>query len=217
MTNETREQEIWKTYPEYPFIEASNLGRMRTKDHWVTYKNGRKQLYKSHVLKQQLSKNGYMYITLSVNGKAVYLLVHRVIAVSFLPNPDNLPEVNHKDNDRTNNAASNLEWCTSRYNMAYKEKYGISAKEATKVLRHPLIAINPEFSEVFWFESQHEAARQLGVNQGNMNEVVKRKRQTAGGYWFCNADENAVEKVRAKFGDEIAEKVEELLSERKII
>lgn len=213
MTNETREQEIWKTYPEIPFIEASSLGRIRTVDHWVTYKNGRKQLYKGYVLKQRLDKNGYMYVTLSVNNKTVYLLVHRVISASFLPNPDNLPEVNHKDNDRTNNAVSNLEWCTSRYNMAYKEKYGISAKEATKVLRKPVIAINPEFSEVFLFESQHEAARQLGVNQGNMNEVVKGKRQIAGVYWFCNADENAVEKAKSKFGNEVAEKVRKLMKE----
>ena len=158
-----------------------------------------------------------MDVCFYVNGKLVNLLAHRMVAITFIPNPNNYPEVNHKDNDRANNVVSNLEWCTSQYNMAYKERYGISAKEHTKVLRRPVIAVNLDGFEVFWFESQHEAARQLGINQGNMNEVVKGKRQIAGGYWFTSADENAVERTRAKFGDKVADKVEKLMNNIKTI
>lgn len=91
--------------------------------------------------------------------------------------------------------------------MIYREKYG-------KALGRPVIAINSETSEVFWFESQHEAERKLGVKNSHINAVVKGRRyKTTGGYWFCDADENAVEKTRSKFDDEIARKVEELLSD----
>lgn len=69
-------------------------------------------------------------------------LVHRIVATCFLPNPNNWLEVNHKDNDRTNNEVSNLEWCTRQYNIDYREKYGVPAKESAKVLREPLFAVN---------------------------------------------------------------------------
>lgn len=206
MTNEAKEEEIWKIYPKIPFIETSNFGRIRTKDHYVTIKNGVKRFIKGKVLKQYLNRSGYMYVSFGMNGKKVSLRVHRIVATCFVLNPNGYPQVNHKDNDRTNNSASNLEWCTSEYNNAYREKYG-------KARNHPVIAVNPETSEVFWFESQREAARQLSVYQTNITQVVKGKChfKTAGGYWFCNADENAVEKTRAKFGDEVAKKVEELI------
>lgn len=216
MSDKAEEEEVWKTYPELPFIEASSLGRVRTVDHWVTYKNGRRQLYKGHVLKQYKERNGYMRVKFSVDGKLVCLLVHRIIAASFLPNPDNLPEVNHKDNDRTNNSVDNLEWCTSQYNSNYKKNFGTSpAQIYGQLFGRPVIAVNLETSEVLWFESQHEAGRKLGVSYQNINKVVKGQRDKAGGYWFCYADENTVEKVRAKFGDKIARKVEKLIRQNK--
>ena len=277
------EDEVWKVYPDYPFIEASNLGRIRTKDRIVIRKDGRKYPIKGRVLKQRLRPDSYMEVNFRVNNKPVKLLSHRVIAASHLPNPNNLPEVNHKDNDRTNNAVSNLEWCTREYNQDYKEKYGVSAAEAVgqpviavnletgRVLRFEtrseaarklgidvssivkvvkgkanqaggylfaedeseiteeriqkikvkmrflggVIAVNPDTFEVFWFESQHEAARKLDISQGNIPQVVKGHYKTAGGYWFCYVDENAVEKVRSKFGAGIARKVEELMKQNK--
>lgn len=275
------EKEIWKTYPKYPWIEASNLGNIRTKDHWTTDKNGNKRLYKGHVLKQQHDRHGYMQVISSMNGKKFFLSVHRVIATCFVPNPNNLPEVNHKDNNPTNNRWDNLEWCTRQYNIDYKKNFGTSAAElfgkpvfavdlnTGKVLRFEtqseaarklnvnignlnsvvkgkknsaggywftedeseiteeriqkikenmrfpdgVIAVNQETSEIFWFESQHEAGRQLGVFQQHINDIIKGRRNTTHGYYFCRADSTAVEKTRAKFGDKIADKVEKLLQE----
>lgn len=151
-----------------------------------------------------------MLVSSSVDGKKVTLLVHRIVATCFIPNPNNLPEVNHIDNDPTNNAVSNLEWCTDQYNQNYKKNFGTSPAD---VSGRPTIAVNPKTSEVFWFESQHEAARQLCVGQGNVNSVVNGKLNIIGGYWFINADENAVERTREKFGDDIAKKVEKLMNE----
>lgn len=204
----TSEKIIWKTYPEYPFIEANQFGEVRTRDRTVVRKDGTKQFVKGHILKQYPQKGGYMQVIFSVNNKKVHLYVHRIIAICFVPNPDNLPEVNHKDNDPANNIASNLEWCTSQYNIDYKKNFGTSASE---LFGHSVIAINSETSEVFRFESQHEAARHLGVDPSTVTKVVKGKRNKVGNSWFCNVDENAVEKVRDKFGDEVADKVEKLM------
>ena len=210
MVDTENEQEVWKVYPEYPFIEASNFGRIGTRDRWVTYEDGRKRFVKSHILKPYDIGHGYMQVQISVNGKKVRRYVHRLVAVCFLPNHHNYPEINHKDNNPKNNAVSNLEWCTHEYNMAYKGKHGVSAAKAKG---QPVIAVNRDTFEVFWFESQREAARQLGANRGSVNNVVKGKRNQTHGYYFCNADEDAIEKIKTKFGDEVAEKVEKLIIE----
>lgn len=199
---DNKENVVWKTYPEYPFTQANQFGEIRTIDRVVTRKNGRKQFVKGRVLKQRLYKNGYLYVGFRINGKHIQLRSHRVVASCFLPNPDNLPEVNHIDCDRTNNNVSNLEWCTPSYNNQYREKHG-------EALGRPVFAVNLKTLEVLHFESQHEAARQLGVNRGNIYSVFKGRQKQTGGYWFCYADKHAEEKIRAKFGDEVADKVKE--------
>lgn len=73
-------------------------------------------------LKLYPKTHGYLYVALSKNGKQDYLRVHRVIAKTFIENPNNLPEVHHKDENKTNNSASNLEWCSSRHNKIYASR-----------------------------------------------------------------------------------------------
>ena len=207
MVDKEKDQEVWKTYPDYLFIEVNQFGEVRTKDRYVPSRGG-KRLIKGHVLKQYHNHGDYLYVVFSVNGKNIHLLVHRIVAICFIPNPNGYPVVNHKDNDRANNSASNLEWCSYEYNEDYKKNFGTSQAE---VVGRPVIAINPETSEVFWFESQSETGRQLDVYPSNIRRVFKGQCAQTGGFWFCNADENAVEKVREKFGDKIALKVEELM------
>lgn len=215
MVDKAKQEEIWRTYPEYDFIEVSNLGRIRIKDRMVTRSSKGDFYVKGRILKQYDNGRGYMSVHFNFNRQTVHLYVHRATAICFIPNPDNLPEVNHKDNNKTNNVASNLEWCTPGYNIAYREKYGTPAKEATRVLRKPVIAVNSDTGDVFWFQSQHEASRQLGISQGNINNVIKNKYNKTSGYWFCDANEDAIEKTRIKFGDKIARKVEELMRQNK--
>ena len=213
MTNTKEQTVVWKQYPEISFIEANQFGEIRTVDHYTTRSDGRKRFVKGHILKQFDDGRGYMQVYPCVNGKRVALKAHRVVAACFLPNPDNLPEVNHKDNNPKNNSVSNLEFCTPQYNTAYREKYGTPAKESTKVLRKPLFAVELKTLKVSCFESQHEAARQLGASVGNINKVLKSQRNQAGGFWFCCADENAVEKTRARFGNDVADEIEKLMNE----
>jgi hypothetical protein len=97
-----------KQIPNYPDYYADDSGKI------YSTKYG-----KMLEIKQYPKTHGYLYVVLFKNNKRHYLRAHRVIAETFIPNPDNLPEVNHKDENKTNNAVSNLEWCTASYNKFY--------------------------------------------------------------------------------------------------
>lgn len=206
-----KEKVIWKNYPGIYFLQANQLGEARIVDHYVTRSDGQKQFVKGHVLKQYYDRYGYLYVTFRINGKLVHLKVHRIVIACFRKNPNNLLEINHIDCDPTNNRLENLEFCTTEYNIAYREKYGKSAAEA---VGKPVIAINLKTGATLWFGTQYEAGRELNIPSPNVNMVVKGKQKTSHGFWFCNADENAVEKTRVKFGDEVASEVEKLINEK---
>ena len=189
--------EIWKSYPYIAGIEVSTLGRVRTIDRVVSSEKGT-QFVKGRILKPQDNGTGYLRVDVSIDGKRVKKLVHRLIAQAFIPNPEELPQINHKDSDPTNNNISNLEWCTASYNRRYQEKYGVSRTEA---VGHPLFAINLDTQEMSRFSSQHEAGRALGVYQANINSVIKGKLKQTGGYWFVSDDGHAVDVVKSKLHD----------------
>ena len=89
----------------------SNLGRVKSLSDSKTKKE--------RIIKSFTRPDGYVSIVLCKNGKAVNHRVHRLVANAFIDNPDNLSEVNHKDEDKTNNRVDNLEWCNSSYNKNY--------------------------------------------------------------------------------------------------
>lgn len=184
--------EFWVRHPEFVFIEGSSFGRVRTIDRYVKQGNA-EHFVKGRILKPQYNRSGYMYVYFRVNGKGINKKVHRLIAECFLPNPDNLPQVNHKDSDRTNNCVSNLEWCTSEYNIEYREKYG-------EALNRPVYAVNPKTFVVLQFRSQCEAARELGVRQGSIANVIAGRTKIAGEYWFTEdkgeIDKNELQKIK---------------------
>ena len=151
VTQMTDEEAVWRTYQKYDFVEINQFGEIRTKDRTIMRKNGVKQFIKGHILKQHPNEKGYMTVEFSVNGKNIVLKVHRAVAICFCPNLNNYPEVNHIDNDRTNNSASNLEWCTHQYNIDYKNNFGTSSVD---VQGRPVIAVNQETGKVLLFKSQ---------------------------------------------------------------
>ena len=96
-------EEMWKDFYNY---QVSNYGQVRNS------KTGR-------LLKLQLNEKGYLRVALRIDGKTKWYRVSRLVASLFIPNPDNLPEVNHKDENKLNNRADNLEWCNRIYNVHY--------------------------------------------------------------------------------------------------
>ena len=108
-------KEIWKPVKDYEeSYEVSNYGNVRSVDRMVKCLNGFEKR-KGKVLKQSKNSSGYYVVNLSRKSK----LVHRLVAEAFIPNPNNLPIINHKDENPSNNNVDNLEWCTYRYNNMY--------------------------------------------------------------------------------------------------
>ena len=108
--------EEWRTIVGYEGqYEVSSYGRVRSLDRY----DRMNRFWKGRILNLHTGTGGYLFVGLSSNGNEKNYLVHRMVAQAFIPNPDNLPQVNHKDEDKSNNRVDNLEWCTSFYNNEY--------------------------------------------------------------------------------------------------
>ena len=119
-------------------------------------------------------RNGYLQVALWTNNKPKYYFIHRLVAEAFISNPNNLPQVNHKDEDKTNNNVWNLEWCDRRYNMNYGTMRERSSRKIAKEIRCV------ETNMTYW--SAKEAERQTGIWATHIREACKNPKKTAGGY-----------------------------------
>ena len=114
-----KQTEQWKNIEGYEGLyQVSDDGRIRNS--------------KGKMLKNVKNSWGYLQVGLHKDGKQVTKYIHRLVAEAFLPNPNNLPEVNHKDETPTNNQVSNLEWCDSKYNINYGTRNQRSAEKQSK-------------------------------------------------------------------------------------
>ena len=164
--------------------EVSDLGRVRSLDRWIAYisKYGKpyKTLTKGRILSLKISK-GYCLAHLSHQGKAIHKTVHRLVAEAFIPNPDNLPEINHKDENTTNNAVSNLEWCEQLYNIHYGT--GIERRASKK--RKAIAKFTKDGTYICTYESVIAAANSVGKGRRGtalISSSANNKRTSAYGY-----------------------------------
>lgn len=132
------------------------------------------------VLKGQKDKDGYLKVQLCKNGKVKIFLIHRLVAQAFIPNPDNLPCVNHKDENKTNNTVENLEWCTHKYNI----NYGTAIERISKTV----LQLEKDGSLVRVWSSAMEVQKQLHFNQSYISKCCRGKRHSAYGFKWCYAD-----------------------------
>lgn len=156
--------EQWKAIDGFENYEVSDLGRVRNT------KTGR-------IKKNFLNINGYYYAQLFYDGGVHPTLVHRLVAKAFVPNPEHLAEVNHLDENKTNNAASNLEWCSRAYNMKYSGKHRVGTKKPKQIA---VRSIAPN-GTVTAYRSLSHAAKSLGISPGPIWQVINGNRRTAGG------------------------------------
>ena len=155
--------EIWKPVPDYEELyEVSNLGRVRS-----LFKGDR-------ILKQGIGSTGYKIVTLCRKGTQKTVNVHRLVASCFIPNPHNFPCINHKDENRLNNAVSNLEWCSYYYNNVYGDRLTKSALKQSLPVR--CIETNVIYS------SAYAAQRITGIRQSGICQCCHHKRKSAGGF-----------------------------------
>ena len=151
---------------------VSNLGRVKSLNYSNTGKEG--------ILNARDNGKGYLRVILWKDGKDKKYRINRLVAQAFIPNPDNLPEVNHKDEDKTNNRVDNLEWCSRQYNIEYSQGKAV-------------IGINKVSGLIVEFPSASEASRQTGINSRNICACLKgRQKSTGGFYWHYSESEEVV-------------------------
>ena len=190
--------EEWKDIPNFKgMYQISNLGRVKSLQRFEidNRHKGQLRIRYGRILKQATDKGGYKIVVLSKDAKPHRWLVHRLVAIAFIPNPNNYPIINHKDMIRDNNKVSNLEWCTTAYNNSY----GDAQERRTKSLKGKPF-------ECFWkkvaqytidgklvkvWDSIVQAKRETGI--GHISEVCcgSPHCHTAGGYIWKHVSENS--------------------------
>ena len=146
------ESEVWKDVVGFEGLyEVSDKGNVRG----VARKDPLGRNRKGRMLKPGYTSRGYLQVALSKNGKSKTRTVHRLVAEAFIPNPDGLPQVNHRDEDKDNNTVENLEWCDSKYNINYGTRNERHRQARSKKVK----ATNVKTGEVLTFNSAKEAKK----------------------------------------------------------
>ena len=138
--------------------------------------------YKKGFLKPGERSGGYPHVILTKNGKPATFSIHRLVAQAFIPNPDNLPIVNHKDENKQNNNVDNLEWCDYQHNNTY----GSRIDKVNQKISHKTYQYDLDGNLIAVWPSQREASRQLNISSGNINDVIKGKLKSTHGFIFTD-------------------------------
>lgn len=130
--------EIWKDIKGYEgYYQVSNFGRVKSIERDIPHGNRIIHLH-SKILKNRYDAGGYIRISLCKNGVQKSFALHRLVAEHFIPNPNNLPQINHKDENKENNNVDNLEWCTPKYNT----NYGTRTERASNTAKGKIFTID---------------------------------------------------------------------------
>lgn len=151
----------------YPGYFVTSDGKIYS----LKYKNPRQ-------LKTHINRGGYERVGLCRNGKQKLFLVHDIVANAFVPNPDNKPYVNHKDENKLNNVVDNLEWCT----VSENNNYGTRLTRIAESKKKKIVQLDLFGNVVRVWNSQTDAAKGLGLDCKNINQCLRNKRKRCGGF-----------------------------------
>lgn len=175
---ENKENEIWRGVIGYEDLyQVSSFGRVRSLPRICRRLEGKvmkEYLYEGKLLTPYRDQKGYYSVRLYRNDKTHDMKVHRIVALAFLPNPDNLPQINHRDENKANNRVWNLEWCDGKYNR----NYGSSAARFKK----PVAQYDKEGNFIARFPSSTDAGRATKIAQSLISAAALGKIKTAGGF-----------------------------------
>lgn len=185
----TEINEIWKPVVGWEGLyECSNMGRVKSVDRYVPHRyDGEFQFIKGTIRKTKYNNGGYEIITLSKDGKEKTCLVHRLVAQAFIPNPNNLPEINHRDENTKNNCVDNLEWCNREYNLYY----GTGIRRRAEKIMVPVIQYTKDGMLIKKWDSMQEVMKELGINRGNISNCCSGRCKSVGGYKWKYYDKEA--------------------------
>ena len=172
-------EEIWKDIAGYEGrYQISNYGRVlsvqRKENSWH---GPATRTIPQRILKQSENRDGYFIIVLRNNGKKKTFRTNRLVAEAFIPNPNKLPCVNHKDENRKNNLADNLEWCTPQYNDLYGNR-----NKKLSLVNCKQVGQYSKNEELIRIWKSAKEANKAGFTSQNIAKCCKGKRKTCGGY-----------------------------------
>lgn len=180
-------EEIWKTIKGYEnYYQISNQGRVKSVTRFVNDNNG-VVLLKSKILNPMINEKGYLRIGLSKNNQRKYKRIHRLVAEAFIPNPDNKPQINHKNGIKTDNRVSNLDWVSisenvkHSYHVLHRKKSMLGKFGVDNPNSKPILQLK-NGKIIAKFNSAKEAERCTGISQGNISRCANKKTKSAGGY-----------------------------------
>ena len=186
---------------------VSNFGRVKSLERILTKSDvpnakWSRQKHSTKILKSHKNMYGYYMVYLSNRGSTKGFLVHRLVGMAFIPNPNNLPQINHKDECKTNNSVwvnldgsidfekSNLEWCDNRYNS----NYGTKGQRIAEKLSCPVQKYGTDGILICEYPSAMEASRQTGLSVSRIVDCCngRKKSVTGGGYFWKYKDSDKV-------------------------
>ena len=160
--------EIWHDIEGYKGLyQVSNKGNVKSL-----------KLEKELILRPGIDRYGYYYIGLYNDGVRKAFRLHRLVAEAFIPNPENKPQVNHKDENKLNNCVNNLEWATAKEN----NNFGTRNERAGYSLSIPIIQYSKSGKFIREWQGAHEVERVLDINNSHIIQCCKGKRKSAGGF-----------------------------------
>lgn len=170
--------EIWKDVVGYEGIyEVSNDGQIRTKEGKIT-SNERysKRVWKQRVLKQKVDKENSCRVNLWKNGKEKTWLVHRLVALAYIPTVEGKESINHIDGSRLNNHIDNLEWCNHKENNNHAFDTGLMSSNV------PIVLVHKNTKQAHYFRSMAKAGKFLGKAHGYISAVLKGNQSNSSEY-----------------------------------
>ena len=177
-------EEQWKDIEGYEGLyQVSNLGRIKSLGRTIMRRTrwGSVKPYtmKPRILKPKRCQGDYFQVGLfTIDGQHSVAKIHRLVAKAFIPNPDNMPEVNHKNEDKADNRADNLEWCTHEDNCRYGTRNQRTGEKNAK----PVVQMDMDGNVIADYPSAIEAQRATGINRYLIRQCCNGKQESAGGY-----------------------------------
>jgi hypothetical protein len=182
---------VWKDIEGFEgFYQVSNLGKVRSLDAVIECKSRTGNPFvlhtKGQIIRPQVYKSGYFYVHLCHKQKGRNIKIHRLVAEAFIPNPNNLPCINHKDEDKANNSSANLEWCDVMYN----NNYGTHYDRMAVTRQRPVEQLTLDGQHVAYYASRKDAELKSGgkFHAATIIGVLSGRRKTAYGYQWRNCD-----------------------------
>ena len=173
------DKEVWKSIEGFEgFFQISNHGRIRSLDRYVNARNGGKRFEHGRIMKSSINSRKYYILPLRKNGYVKTFRINRLVAIAFIPNPENKPEVNHIDGDKQNNHVKNLEWSTHKENIKHALETGLQVPfkgcevGTSKLKNHEVLKIRQLYKTGNYTYKQ--LSEMFNVSYNTIYSVIKR-------------------------------------------